>query len=442
MKKIFPLIIVLIVVSLAGIIYLQYSRFQNLLLVKEEQMYEKMAKSIDMVGKDIAGSSRSPVFQQKRKSTLSLFNGMRRELMEPVLVSNRYTSFEIREKLEKALRANQVPPTQFEFAFINDLNDITYEMQSPHFFNLLEDTTHNRQFVYQLEPPTGSWAEGLTPRESIMVVVPNYKKLIFRQSYWDLAGSIVFTLFIMFAFFLTLYTMLNQRKLSEIKGDFINNMTHEFKTPLATIGLAVDALANEKVINDKEKAQYFRGIIREENKRMNKHVETILQAAAFDKQDFTLNRIPLHGHQLIKQSLANYQLVLKEKNGQTQLLLDAANDLILADEQHFTNLLNNLIDNAIKYSKDEPNITISTSSTTKTFCIKIEDKGIGMSRESVKRIFEKFYRAHTGNLHNVKGFGLGMSYVKTIIDSHKGHIKVDSVVGKGTTFWVELPLQH
>jgi two-component system phosphate regulon sensor histidine kinase PhoR len=441
MKKVFPVIIILITLSLVGIIYIQYTRFQNMLIVKEEQLFERVVKSIDLVGKELTNNaSRLPVLRRQRKSQLTLGTDMPAELMQPAMVSDRYTQFEIREKLEQAFKSNQVPPNGFEFAITNNYNLISYEMQSPRFLELLNDTADNRAFNYALDAPSGGWSEGITPNENIVVIIPNYKKLILKQSYWDLTGAIIFTLFIMFAFFLTLHTMLNQRKLSEIKSDFINNMTHEFKTPLATISLAVDALNNEKVINDQERAHYFRSIIKDENKRMNRHVETILQAAALEKQEFTLNKRLLHGHQLISSTLGNFELVLKEKNGKSKLLLNAKNDLIEADEQHFTNLLNNLIDNAIKYSKEEPDITISTLNTSKNFVIRIEDKGIGMNRESVKRIFEKFYRAHTGNLHNVKGFGLGMSYVKTIIDAHKGRIKVESTLGKGSTFIVEVPL--
>jgi two-component system, OmpR family, phosphate regulon sensor histidine kinase PhoR len=441
MKKVFPVIIVLITISLIGIIYIQYSRFQNMLIVKEEQMYERVASAIDLVGKDLTyNASRMPVLRRQRKSQLSLGNDMPKELIQPAMVADRFTQFEIREKLEKAFKVSQVPTTNFEFAIFNNFNLISYEMQSPRFLELLNDTVNNHVFNYAIEAPPGTWTEGLAPYENIVVIIPNYHKLVLKQSYWDLVGSIIFTLFIMFAFFLTLYTMINQRKLSEIKGDFINNMTHEFKTPLATISLAVDALNNEKVINDKERAQYFRSIIKDENKRMNRHVETILQAAALEKQEFTLNKKLLAGNQVITSSLANFDLVLKEKNGKAKLILNAKNDCIEADEQHFTNLLNNLIDNAIKYSKEEPEITITTLNTSRNFIVRIEDKGIGMSRESVKRVFEKFYRAHTGNLHNVKGFGLGMSYVKTIIDAHKGRIRVESTVGKGSVFTVEMPL--
>ena len=220
-------------------------------------------------------------------------------------------------------------------------------------------------------------------------------------------------------------------------------MTHEFKTPLATISLAVDALRNEKVISDKEKMNYFSAIIKEENKRMNRQVETILKAALMDKQEVQLLLRPVHAHHIIKEVVENFTLQLEEKNGKAELMLNAESDFIDADEVHFANLINNLIDNAIKYSKEDqpPVIKINTSSTEKSLVMVIEDNGIGMNRETVKRVFEKFYRAHTGNLHNVKGFGLGLSYVKTMVEAHGGEIKVDSVLGRGSTFTIELPLK-
>jgi two-component system phosphate regulon sensor histidine kinase PhoR len=174
---------------------------------------------------------------------------------------------------------------------------------------------------------------------------------------------------------------------------------------------------------------------------MNTHVETILQAAALEKQEFSLNKKQVHGNELLLKSVGNYELVLKEKDGHIVQNFNAKTDVILADEQHFTNMLNNLLDNAIKYSNEAPHITLTTHSTARHFIIRIEDKGIGMSRESVKRIFEKFFRAHTGNIHNVKGFGLGMSYVKWVMDIHKGTIKVDSAIDKGTTITLILPMQ-
>ncbi|MFM6925796.1 MAG: sensor histidine kinase, partial [Ferruginibacter sp.] len=212
------------------------------------------------------------------------------------------------------------------------------------------------------------------------------------------------------------------------------------KTPLATISLAVDALKNEKVSGDKEKSAYFTGIIKEENKRMNKQVETILQAALLDKNEVQLNMKRLLAHDIIVNVLNNISLQVEEKGGKIDVDLEAENDLIMADEVHFTNLINNLLDNAVKYSKDNLHIKLSTRNAGNQLKIKIEDNGIGMNTETLHRIFEKFYRAHTGNVHNVKGFGLGLSYVKTMVDAHHGTIKAESVLGKGSSFTISLPL--
>ncbi|MCU0387652.1 MAG: HAMP domain-containing histidine kinase [Chitinophagaceae bacterium] len=436
MKKIFPIIFILISISLVGIIYLQYTNLKNLMMVKEEQMLEKMGNGVFAVANSLAqpNNSRIGLSSLRKRNPLALINEV------PAMIKDRYTQFEIAEKLSEAFREYKVPPTHFEFAVATSDFVGNLEMQTPKFVEAANDTINNRRFIAPVYQESGSWSEGLFPTEYLIVIVPEYKKLVFRQSYLQLGSAIVFTLFIMFVFFLTVGTMVNQRKLSEIKGDFINNMTHEFKTPLATISLAVDALNNEKVLKDPEKLNYFRGIIKDENKRMNKHVETILQAAALDKQEINLNKKELYVHKIIENALGNFELVLKEKQGMVNLRLNAKNDRILADEQHFTNMVSNLIDNAIKYSKEVPEITITTHNIPRGICIKVEDRGIGMTRESVKRIFEKFFRAHTGNIHNVKGFGLGMSYVKTIIDAHKGKIKVDSTLGKGTSFTVEMPV--
>jgi two-component system, OmpR family, phosphate regulon sensor histidine kinase PhoR len=255
--------------------------------------------------------------------------------------------------------------------------------------------------------------------------------------------SIVLLLVVITAFYLTVSTLIRQKKLSEIKNDFINNMTHEFKTPLATISLAVDALKNEKVTSDPQKLGYFSSIIKEENQRMNRQVETILKSALMERQEVELNLKPINVHQVIEDVADNFMLRLEEKQGSLETNLAAERVIINADEVHFSNLINNLLDNAVKYSKDNvpPKVMVSTISTGKKISIKIEDNGIGMTRETLKRIFEKFYRAHTGNIHNVKGFGLGLSYVKTVVEAHDGTIKADSVLGKGSCFTIELPLR-
>lgn len=173
---------------------------------------------------------------------------------------------------------------------------------------------------------------------------------------------------------------------------------------------------------------------------MNKQVETILQAALLDKQEVNLNLKKLSAHTLINAAINNISLPIQEKGGELQVRLNAAKDNIMADEVHFTNLINSLLDNAVKYSRDKPVVTVESSSNNKEIIIKIDDNGIGMNKETLSHIFEKFYRAHTGNVHNVKGFGLGLSYVKTMVEAHKGNIKAESVLGKGSSFIVTVPL--
>ncbi len=444
LRKILPIIIVLITISLIGIIYIQYNRLQNLVLVRQEQMNERVAHAIQKVGEEIStGMSGATPLRQRHKSTLRLGSDIAPiDMFRPALIKDRFTLFEIQEKIGRTFRDLNIPIPHFEFAITNNLTIMGIEMMTPGFEQSERDSVNNVQWILPIEPPTGVWTEGMAPYETLWVIIPDFKSLVMQQSFNDFIGAIIFTLFIMFAFFITVRTMLNQKKLSEIKSDFINNMTHEFKTPLATISLAVDALNNEKVLENPEKLNYFRGIIKEENKRMNKHVETILQAAALEKQEFSLQKAKVSGHELIQKTISNYRLVLAEKNGSITEQLNASRDTIFVDESHFVNMLNNLVDNAIKYSDKAPKITITTHSTPKIFVIRVNDEGIGMSRETVKKIFEKFYRAHTGNVHNVKGFGLGMSYVKTIIDAHKGRIKVDSIPGKGSNFTIELPLAN
>jgi two-component system phosphate regulon sensor histidine kinase PhoR len=316
-------------------------------------------------------------------------------------------------------------------------------LQSPHFLQESLDTSvHNKPIVIPIIPESGTDLEGLMAYEHLILIIPDFKTQVWESMTWVIVGAAMFNLIIIAAFYLALKTIINQRKLNAIKSDFINNMTHELKTPLATISLAVDALKNEKVLADRAKLEYFSSIIKDENKRMNKHVETILQAGLMDRQDIRMNIKPIHMHQILPGVLENFKLQLQEKKADAELLLNAKCDLIHGDDAHITNLISNLIDNSIKYSKEkEPlHIKITTHSTTKSFVMQIADNGIGMSKETVKRVFEKFYRAHTGNIHNVKGFGLGMSYVKTIIDAHKGKIRVESTLGKGSCFTIEFPL--
>ena len=416
-----------------------------MVLLRVEQVKHNVVDATRDVAEELAKHKAS------YSSASKLFPGLHTEdfsidVLKPITVGQRFNTSEIQQKIRKAFLKNDLKNVPFEFglaALATPNYPSRMERQSKDFVALYNDSIRNYSYSMPLIAPSGSPAENLSSDEVIIVVVPDYKDIVLKSLSWNIATAIIFTIIIIAAFYLTIRTMLRQKKLSEIKNDFINNMTHEFKTPLATISLAVDALKNEKVMSSPDKMTYFSSIIKEENQRMNRQVETILKAALMEKQEVQLMLRPLHVHQVIKEVTGNFTLQLEDKKGKAELELNAENDLIDADEVHLSNFINNLIDNSIKYSKDNvpPNIRITTTSDEKKIYIRLEDNGIGMARETVKRIFEKFYRAHTGNIHNVKGFGLGLSYVKTMVEAHGGEIKVDSTLGKGSVFNIELPLK-
>ncbi len=440
MKKVLPIITGLVLLSLFGLIFFQVLWIKSAREAREQQFGENVTAAMRMIADELM-SDKGLLVPQGKKAGI-LFSNERRqyELFKPSVVQ-RFTKNEVSDIIKRVFSKHNLKNFSFEFAIAPD-DVMAEEMVSDNFMKYYMDSSreNNKRYFIPLDAPGGSGLENLALSESLAVIVPDQNNVIWRSMSWFILGSLLFTIIIISSFFITIRTLLRQKKLSEIKSDFINNMTHEFKTPLATISLAVDALKNEKVINDREKTNYFTGIIKEENKRMNKQVETILQAALLDKQEVQLHLKRLSAHDMIRSALNNILLQVEEKGGQLNDQLGAANDIIMADEVHFTNLVSNLLDNAIKYSKDKPLIKLSTASTSTSLQIKIEDNGIGMNKETLSRIFEKFYRAHTGNIHNVKGFGLGLSYVKTMVDAHHGTIKADSTPGRGSTFIISFPL--
>ncbi len=447
MKKTFTVITVLISISLIGIILIQLSWLRNMILLTQEQIKSKVDKAILSVGDDLMEYKSNYSLNMRRIDSQALVpDDFSVEFLQPQTLGKRFSSVELQQKIRMAFYAAGLEDVQFEFALTTTNPRTGYmdviERKSPGFLDQYRDTVRNYMRGYQLRPLGGSEAENLAPDESLAVVALDVKRSAVESLRWRIFIAILFSIIIIAAFYLTVRTMLRQKKLGEIKNDFINNMTHEFKTPIATISLAVDAMRNEKVLENREKISYFSSIIKEENQRMNRQVETILKASQLERQEVNLNLQPLHLHNLIEDVVENFQLQLEEKNGHVDMKLEAENDLINADEVHLSNLVNNLIDNAVKYSKDNVplEVRVSTSNNSRSFFLKVEDNGIGMSKETVKRVFERFYRAHTGNLHNVKGFGLGLSYVKTMTQAHGGDVKVESTLGKGSTFTLEFPL--
>jgi two-component system phosphate regulon sensor histidine kinase PhoR len=238
---------------------------------------------------------------------------------------------------------------------------------------------------------------------------------------------------------MSVFFILRQKKITEMKSDFINNMTHEFKTPIATISLAADTITNPKVIKDEQSIRHFISMIKKENARMNKKVETILQIASLDKKeiDFRFENQSLHS--IIEKVADTIEIQAHQKNGRIELKLNAHEPVIYGDTEHLGNLVTNLLDNAIKYSLNAPEIMVETKNNDRGIILSVHDKGIGMSKSVQSKIFERFYRQNSGNVHDVKGFGLGLNYVRAIIDAHKGNISVTSEPGKGTRFDIFLP---
>ena len=282
--------------------------------------------------------------------------------------------------------------------------------------------------------PEGSTAPGL-----LMIHFPARTSLVWSSLWLNFLGSIIFTAIILFCFAYTINVIFRQKKLSEMKTDFINNMTHEFKTPIATISLAADSINNPLVSGRPDKVQRFAGIIKQENKRMNSQVEKVLQMALIDKKDFSLNLTDVNLHEVIENAVENIGLQVEKRNGLATAHFEATRPLVEGDLTHISNVINNLLDNANKYSPDNPEISVHTRNVPNGVEVIIMDKGIGMSKEARKHIFDKFYRVHTGDLHDVKGFGLGLSYVKAIMTAHKGTIDVKSELGKGSSFILFFP---
>jgi two-component system, OmpR family, phosphate regulon sensor histidine kinase PhoR len=268
---------------------------------------------------------------------------------------------------------------------------------------------------------------------------PDRKSILFKDVWPTILGSVLFTAIILFCFVYTIVVILRQKKLSEMRTDFINNMTHEFKTPIATINLAADSITSPMIINQPSKINRFASIIKQENSRMLSQVEKVLQMALLDKKDFKLKLNTINVHEIILQAVEHANLQVEKKGGHVSAELKATRPQIIADHTHITNIIHNLLDNANKYSPEKPEIKVITENAGKGIRITVQDKGIGMTKDQRKHIFDKFYRVPTGNLHDVKGFGLGLSYVKAMVGAHKGTIEVHSELGEGSSFILDLP---
>jgi len=420
MKKVFPVIVLLITLSVLGIIFIQMSWIRTAINLRKQQREQDIATAINRIKDEfyqryfaIRGQ-----YPTNEESKLFLLRGF----------STTYISEDIDDVVTANVKRSGIKE-KFEYSIVDIYRNPI--VTSKNFRN----EYYSNAIQTQLIPENSIFA-----KETLFLHFDESSNYIIRQMGWIIAASFIFTIIIISAFALTVRQMFTQKKLSEIKSDFINNMTHELKTPLATISLAIDALTNEKVIHDSEKVRYYSAMIKDENKRMNKQVEKILQAARIERQEIKLNLQSLNGHDIIKKVADNLLLQIQEHQGSLTLKLAAQRHVINADDVHFSNIIFNLLDNAIKYSREQPRIEVETLNQNGMLAIRVKDNGIGMNKETQARVFEKFYRAHTGNLHNVKGFGLGLSYVKAMAEAHGGKVKVESTPGKGSSFTVFFPL--
>ncbi|MCL2247432.1 MAG: HAMP domain-containing histidine kinase [Lentimicrobiaceae bacterium] len=292
-------------------------------------------------------------------------------------------------------------------------------------------------FIFSLKPSEKFWS-----LHYLMLYFPDERLIIFQRNSFITTLIIVLVSIILLIFIFILSLLYRQKKISDIKNDFINNMTHEFKTPLSTITLACEALSGDTIISNKKTRSAYVSIIADENERLKLMVNNILQLAQLKKGQLKLHFEPCNMHELIIKICDSFSLLIKTSHGELREYLYAEHFTLNVDEMHIQNVIINLIENSIKYSKEEPKIAIKTENDKKNMLISVSDNGIGMSRKNFRHIYNEFYRVPTGNIHNQKGQGLGLVYVKKIVELHGGSIAVESELNKGTTFCITLPLKH
>lgn len=357
----------------------------------------------------------------------AVFNWLRET--ENLEISERVDFNELDEILGTYFKSNGIN-LPYNYSIVDNRDKVIYQS--------------NKNILVKGKPNTQVYSQKLFPREDsdkkayINVVFPTKQNFIFHSLNLLLPtiGVILLTLAI---FIITIIIIFRQKQLNTMKNDFVNNMTHEFKTPISTISLASQMLQDPEIGKNPAMLTQVSNVIKDETKRLSLQVEKVLQMSMFENEKATLKLTEIHINNLIKDIISSFSLKVTSKGGEIVTHLKAVDDLALVDEVHFTNVIFNLMDNALKYCDKSPILNIETWNEKNLLCISVEDNGIGIKKENLKRIFEKFYRVSTGNLHNVKGFGLGLAYVKKIVEDHHGTIDVESEYGLGTKFTIKIP---
>lgn len=419
-RRTFLIIVILTGLSLGGIIFIQFFWIRNAITLREEQFDNSVLLSLKGVVNEM--------YECKNDTCEgSLF------CTEECGHMMKHSPYRINPQfLDSLVRA--------EFKTMGLQEPYVYGIFNPETKKVryISDTSHVKELMNSHHSVSLSCIYRASATQ-LVAWFPDEGSRAWYNILWWLILCFLLIGILMFGLSYTIYSFLKQKRLSEMKSDFVNNMTHEFKTPIATISLASEMLLKPSVIASGEKARKYATIIYDENQRLRNQVEHILQIAVLDKEEFKLRKHETEIHSLIEELVEQFNLLVKEKDGSVILELEATSSLILADSMHIRNIISNLLDNALKYSPKKPSIQVTTSNINDGIVISVEDKGIGISHENQKQVFRKLYRVPTGNVHDVKGFGLGLFYVKTMVEAHGGWIHLKSELNKGSRFEFFLP---
>ena len=397
--------------------------------LKKDEVQTDSVKSKNIISKE---EFRANLVNKIENKTIFVENIVNKLIRKEININDRIDKKTLESLIQYIFKVNNID-LKYEYAVVK--KDGKTHLKSNNFILTGKSKTYKKLLF-----PNDVLSNDLLSDKYFLIIYFNKNKSIFGPLPAIILTSLILILLILSVFIITIYIILKQKKLSEIKNDFINNMTHELKTPISTISLATQMLKDDGISSEKKNYNQISKIIEVESKRLGFHVEKVLQMAIIDKGGIELKKKQLKVHQILNNILINVNLKLKEANGEINCSFDAIEDDILADQLHISNVFTNLLDNAIKYSKENPRIELRTKNIKNQIVISVKDSGIGIKKENQKRIFEKFYRVPTGNLHDVKGFGLGLSYVKKILEQHKGDIKLKSETDKGSTFDVYIPI--
>lgn len=465
-KRLIWIVTIFMGLAVAGLILVQAYWIKNAIIVKEKQfdqlIYRSMIDITNEIDKFEISKLSARLSRPAMMDTLGMVPSMtprvtppdpndpadkenkdtkewlknRREFVDRIIASQYYASPQIEKRIsaeelesiiQKVLSSSDIT-IPFEYAVIRWNKDTAFRSMD-------YDRTADAYRV-QLFPD-----EVYAHPNYLYLYFPDKEDFLFRSLGYLAITSLVLSLAILISFALSVFMLFRQKRLSEIRSDFISNMTHELKTPISTISLASQMLGDKSIPVEVINTSQISKIISEECRRLSNQVEKVLQTSVFDKGKLKLKYTEINVHEIISGVVDNFSLQVKNRNGKINVELNAGDYMILADQVHITNVMSNLLDNAVKYTPRDPEITVTTSNKAEFIVIRVKDNGIGISRNDQKRIFEKFYRVSTGNVHTVKGFGLGLSYVKMVAEAHCGYVEVESELYKGSTFKVYLPLK-